>query len=263
MPDFKSKERFSNRADVYVKHRPSYPQALVNSLVQKLPVGSLSSSIVADVGSGTGIFSRLLLENGFTVYGVEPNAPMRQRAEGLLSSYPNFHSIKGEATNTMLEDHSVDVVAAAQAFHWFATTDAVKEFARILKKPGLVVLIWNDRRTDVDEFHADYESLLVRYCLNYVEINHRNITAQMIQALFAGWQLSVEHFPNDQLLDFNGLKGRLESSSYCPHPDHPNYRPLMDHLHELFKKHHGDGDFRLQQDCVAYYLVRTGIPKVN
>ncbi len=256
MIDFKPKGRFSNRADAYVKHRPSYPQSLLDSLKHKLMSASSEALSVADIGSGTGIFSKLLLENGFTVYGVEPNAPMRQRAEEMLSSYPHFHSIEGEAIRTMFPDKSVDAVTVAQAFHWFALPETVSEFARILRKPGLVVLIWNDRRTDVDEFHAGYELLLVRYCLNYVEVNHRNITARMIQRLFPGWQLDVEHFANDQLLDFSGLKGRLESSSYCPPPDHPNYAPLMDKLHELYKKHYGDGDGRLQQDCVAYYLVR-------
>ena len=127
---------------------------------------------------------------------------------------------------------------------------------RVFSRSGLILLTWNDRRTDVDEFHAEYDSLLVRYCLNYLEVNHKNINAQSIQRLFGGWQLMVEHFANDQLLDFDGLKGRLESSSYCPPQDHPNYAPLMDHLRELFKKHHNNDEVRLQQDCVAYFLVR-------
>ena len=256
MIDFKPKERFSIRVDAYAKHRPSYPGGLLDSLKRKLPVVSSAPLSVADIGSGTGIFSRLLLEEGFTVYGVEPNIPMRERAEALLSSYKGFHSVNGEATHTTLPDRSVNIAAVAQAFHWFATTKAVREFARILGKPGLVVLVWNDRLTDVDEFHAEYESLLVRYCLNYLEINHRNITAPTIQKLFEGWDLSVEHFENDQQLDFAGLKGRLESSSYCPPHDHPNYLPLMNQLEELFERHHDQKKVRLRQDCVAYYLLR-------
>jgi len=254
--DFKSKERFSTRADVYAKYRPSYPQALVDSLVQKLPKSSRTPHSIADVGSGTGIFSKLLLEAGFIVHAVEPNAPMSARAEESLTSFSGFHSVNGEATRTTLPDHSVDVVVAAQAFHWFATPEAAAEFTRILKQPGLIMLTWNDRRIDCDDFHAGYESLLVRYCLNYLDVNHRNMTSSRIKILFSGWTLLVEHFDNDQFLDLAGLKGRLESSSYCPTRDHPNYIPLMGGVEDLFRKHAVAGEVRLKQDCVTYFLVR-------
>ncbi len=140
MIDFKPKDRFSSRADAYVKHRPSYPQALLDSIKKKLHATLSAPLSVADIGSGTGIFSTLLLENGFTVYGVEPNAPMSARAEESLTSFSGFHSVNGEATLTTLPDHSVDVVVAAQAFHWFATPEAAAEFTRILKQPGLIML---------------------------------------------------------------------------------------------------------------------------
>jgi SAM-dependent methyltransferase len=255
-PDFKPKERFSNRVDEYAKYRPSYPQDLVDSLVQKLPTSSRVTPSLADVGSGTGIFSRLLLESGFTIYAIEPNGPMRARAEEMLTSFPGFQSVDGDATHTTLGNHSVDAVVVAQAFHWFATQEAVAEFTRILKKPGIVMLAWNDRLTDCDDFHAGYESLLVRYCLNYLDVNHRNITSSKIESLFPGWTLTIKHFANDQPLDFTGLKGRLESSSYCPPKDHPNYLPLMDGVEELFKRYAVAGEIRLRQDCVAYFLVR-------
>lgn len=254
--DFRPKERFSSRADAYARYRPSYPQAVIDSQIRKFPASSAVLS-VADIGSGTGIFSRLLLEKGFKVYAVEPNAPMRERAEEMLSSYPDFHSVSGEAVHTTLADHSVDIVVAAQAFHWFAAPGAIREFRRILKDSGLVHLIWNDRRTGIDKFHVEYESLLVRYCPSYEEVNHRNVTLQTICDLFPGWQISVEHFENDQRVDFDGLKGRLESSSYCPTPDHPNYEPLMDQLREMFKKHSQAGGVTIRQDCVAYFVVLT------
>jgi SAM-dependent methyltransferase len=253
-PDFKPKERFSNRVDAYAKYRPSYPQALVDSIMQKLPAALVDPPSVADIGSGTGIFSRLLIENGFRVCAIEPNAPMRARAEKMLTSFLGFQSVDGDATHTSLHNHSVDAVIAAQAFHWFATPETVVEFTRILKKPGFVMLVWNDRRIDCDGFHAGYESLLVRHCPNYLDVNHRNITSSRIGALFPGWTLTVEHFDNDQLLDFTGLKGRLESSSYCPLNDHPHYIPLMNGVEELFKRHAVGGEIRLRQDCVAYFL---------
>ena len=258
MFELRPKERFSSRADAYVRYRPSYPQALAVSLMRKFPTDLPESLSVADIGSGTGIFSRLLLENGFTVFGVEPNVPMRRRAEEALSSFHGFYTVHGEATHTTLPGQSVDIVSAAQAFHWFATPYAVKEFRRILKDSGLVALIWNDRRIRIDGFHEGYESLLLRYCPEYRTINHRKVTLQTVCDLFPGWKISVEHFENDQRLDFVRLKGRLESSSYCPPPDDPNHRLLMEQVRELFTKYSRKEEITLRQDCVAYFaaLVR-------
>jgi len=254
--DFGSKERFSSRVDAYARYRPSYPQAVVDSLMRKFPSVSASSLSVADVGSGTGIFARLLLDNGLTVYGIEPNTSMRKRAEETLSSYRGFWSVGGEATHTALPDHSVDVVTAAQAFHWFAVPGAVREFSRVLKYSGLVLLVWNDRRTSVDKFHEEYEALLLRYCPEYADVNHRNVTLQSICDLFVGWKISIEHFENDQHVSFAGLKGRLDSSSYCPAPDHSDYRPLMDGLFDLFNRFNRNGEIVLRQDCTVYFAHR-------
>jgi hypothetical protein len=96
----------------------------------------------------------------------------------------------------------------------------------------------------------------MKYCLNYAEVNHRNVTLQSLFELFPGWQISVQHFESDQRLTLEGLKGRLESSSYCPPQDHPNYAPLMEGVSELFEKYNRSGSIRLMHDCVAYYLER-------
>ncbi len=253
--NLRPKERFTTRVDAYVRYRPTYPQAVVDSLIRKFPADSPVSLSVADVGSGTGIFSRLLLEHGFTVYGVEPNAAMRQQAEVSLAAYAGFSSVAGEATRTTLPDRSMNVVAVAQAFHWFAVPEAVEEFGRILKNSGLALLMWNDRRTNVDAFHEGYESLLVRYCPEYPVVNHRKVTLQRICDLFPGWKISVEHFENEQRVNFEGLRGRFESSSYCPLPDARAYAPLMDQLRQLFGKYSRNGAITLRHDCVAYYAI--------
>ena len=109
--------RFSNRVDAYVKYRPAYPQELITFLKQE---GMLhSETIIADIGSGTGISSELFLKEGNTVIGVEPNQEMRETAEKLLTKYDNFKSINATAEHTTLKDKSVDLVIVAQAFHWF------------------------------------------------------------------------------------------------------------------------------------------------
>src|SRR5687767_5967708 len=112
--------RFSTRVENYVKYRPGYPEEIVSIL--KSDCGLMSSSLIADIGSGTGILSELFLRNGNLVFGIEPNAPMRTAAEQLLTAYKNFVSIEGSAEATTLEAHSVDFIMAAQAFHWFDRT---------------------------------------------------------------------------------------------------------------------------------------------
>lgn len=112
-----STQRFSTRVANYIKYRPLYPPAVLETLGQRC--GLTDRSIIADVGSGTGILAEMFLRNGNTVYGVEPNREMREAGERLLVDYPNFHSIDGTAEATALEDGNVDFVTAGQAFHWF------------------------------------------------------------------------------------------------------------------------------------------------
>src|SRR5437899_1233764 len=133
-----STERFTDRVADYVRFRPHYPPAVFAELRDRLGLGAGSS--VADVGSGTGISARPLLEMGCTVFAVEPNAAMRSAAEQWLGDFPRFQSIAGTAEATTLAEHSVDAVVAAQAFHWFDAASARREFQRILKPRGWVAL---------------------------------------------------------------------------------------------------------------------------
>ena len=160
MPPTDSTQRFSDRVENYIRYRPSYPAQVLETL--RSECGLSASSTVADIASGTGIFSRLLLEDGNRVYGVEPNREMRQAAERLLADFRGFMSIAGTAEATTLPDQSVEFATAAQAAHWFDLPKARKEFARILKPQGWAVLIWNERCTDTTPFLREYEELLLR-----------------------------------------------------------------------------------------------------
>ena len=157
----KSTERFSGRAADYVKYRPHYPSAAFAELQAQLGLGQ--GTVVADVGSGTGIATKPLLDLGCTVYAVEPNADMRRAAEDRLRTMPQFHSVVGTAEATTLPDDSVDAVLAAQAFHWFDAPAARREFARILKRGGWVVLLENDRLDQGSPFMADYRRLIEEF----------------------------------------------------------------------------------------------------
>ena len=151
-------ERFSNRVANYVKYRPGYPRAIIGYLEQTC--GFTHESVVADIGCGTGLSSQLFLENCKRVIGVEPNAAMRAAAIEFLADFPDFSIIDGTSEATTLPDHSVDIVVAAQAFHWFDPERTRAEFRRILKPGGHVVLIWNERqlRTLLEDYVDHYNS---------------------------------------------------------------------------------------------------------
>src|SRR5579862_9498368 len=170
-------QRFSSRVENYVRYRPGYPAAVIDLL--KKECGLASSTVIADISSGTGIFTRTLLENGNRVLGVEPNPDMRKAGEEFLGAYPGFASVAGTAAATTLPDHSVDMVTAAQAAHWFDRQKARREFIRILKPGGWTVLLWNERRLDSTPFLREYERLLLRYGTDYTNVRHERTTQEM------------------------------------------------------------------------------------
>ncbi len=242
--------RFSNRVDNYAKYRPGYPPGVMDIL--KTDCGLTATSMVADVGSGTGILSELFLKNGNTVFGIEPNAAMRQAAERLLKKFPNFVSVDATAEATTLEPSRVDLITAAQAFHWFDPDRARTEFARILRSGGRVVLIWNERRLDSTAFLRDYEQLLLRFGTDYEKVRHENVAGE-IGRFFAPADFQLKVLDNVQHFDFESLKGRTRSASYTPEPGDPNFAPLFAKLEELFNTHQRGGQVDFEYDTSVYY----------
>src|SRR5215218_6412382 len=243
--------RFSTRVADYVKYRPGYPPAVLRLLEGEC--GLEPTSVVADVGSGTGILSELFLKHGNRVYGVEPNREMREAGERLLSSYPNFVSIDGRAEETPLDDKSVDFVTAGQAFHWFDPPHARREFMRILRPGGWVVLVWNDRRTTGTPFLEDYERLLLEYGTDYREVSAKYTEESMLAALYGPSEMRTKSFDNEQVFDLDGLCGRLTSSSFSPQPGHPDFNPMMRELEALFRRHERDGRVVVAYDTKVFY----------
>ena len=225
--------RFSDRVADYVRYRPGYPDDLQRMLVDHVGLGS--TSVVADVGSGTGISSGLFLQLGCQTNAVEPNDAMRTAAEQLHRDNPHFRSISGTAEATKLPQGSQDCVAAGQAFHWFDLEPTRREFKRILKPHGHVALFWNERLTDTTQFLVDYEQLLLDFATDYTTVDHRQIGSEKIDA-FLGQETKVWTFPNLQEFDYEGLQGRLLSSSYVPNSG-PVLQPMLVRLKTIFEQH--------------------------
>ena len=245
----KSTERFSTRVANYVAYRPRYPEAVCECLRRRC--GWSASAVVADIGSGTGILSELLLRHGNRVYGVEPNREMREAGELELRRYPEFHSVAGTAEATTLPAASVDLVTAGQAFHWFDRAAAAVEFRRILRAGGWVVLIWNDRRREGSPFAEAYERLLQRFSTDYEKVDHKNITDAVLEEFFRGGY-SVDVCENRQMFDSAGLEGRLLSSSYAPEAGHPGHAGMMEELGRIFEAHQVEGRVPFDYETKVY-----------
>jgi SAM-dependent methyltransferase len=230
--------RFSSRVDNYIRYRPGYPDAILDAL--RNDCGLTADSIVADVGSGTGILTEMFLRHGNVVNGIEPNREMREAAERLLAAYGRFHSVAATAEETTLGDASVDVVTAGQAFHWFNRASARAEFARILKPGGWVSLIWNERVVTTP-FLADYERLLKKYSTEYERVDHRRTDQSVVRDFFHPAPFTLHEFENRQVFDYEGLKGRLLSSSYAPEAGHPGHDPMLAELERIFEAHQSSG----------------------
>ncbi|MHA1674913.1 MAG: class I SAM-dependent methyltransferase [Promethearchaeota archaeon] len=250
-------EKFTIRVENYKKFRPHYPIEVIEELITYLHKGE--GLKVADIGSGTGIFTERLLEAGFDVYAVEPNEEMRQSAEKDLSPNPNFHSIIGTAENSSLPEESIDLITAAQAFHWFSPEPTLKEFQRILKPEGLIAFLWNERDNDASLFLKEYDLLLRETCPKYETSPHISIGKQEILNYIEEISLEEFHFSNFQEFDHEGFIGRVLSSSYTPLPDSPEYDSFIKKITELFNKHQEDGKVKIQYNT-HLYLGRVLLP---
>lgn len=245
-----AKQRFSNRVADYVRYRPGYPAEILPLL--QTWTGLRADHAVADIGSGTGLLSKLFLDFGNRVFGVEPNAEMRAAGEEFLGGYPNFKSIAGSAEATTLSSSSVDVIAAGQAFHWFQMPAARDEFRRILKSGGRVLVIWNERLLNETAFLREYEALLNRFGTDYAKVSESYPRAEQMLEFYGANEFTSHSLPNFQKFDFDGLSGRLRSSSYAPPAGHPLFEPMMKELRRLFDAHHQGGVVRMEYRTRVY-----------
>jgi SAM-dependent methyltransferase len=245
-------ERFSNRVANYVKYRPDYPPEIITHLVKHC--GLTRESVIADVGCGPGMSTRMFLEPGNLVFGVEPNDAMRAAAEEYLAEFPRFKPVKGTSDNTTLPDASIDLIAAAQAFHWFDPDKTRPEFKRIAKPVCWTVLIWNIRQEETTPFLIEYEEFIQQHSVDYHVVRHNNITDKEIGE-FLGPDFKTAEFKNIQRFDLEGLLGRITSSSYMPPEGHESFAPMAEALATLFAKHKQNGRIEILYDTKLYYAL--------
>jgi len=250
-----AKQGFSSRVADYARYRPSYPREVVQLLREEC--GLRPEHVIADIGSGTGLLSKLFLDHGNRVFGVEPNPGMRAAGEEFLREYANFVSVNGFAEETSLATASVDFLTAGQAFHWFQPAAARAEFQRILKPGGWVVIAWNDRCLDGSLFAREYESLLKRFGTDYEMVREAYPEALTIREFLNDGKLGSRDLPNHQVFDWERLCGRLWSSSYAPKEGHPNFAPMMAELQRLFAAYRRDGRVRMDY----YTRIYSGQPR--
>lgn len=229
--------RFSNRAEHYVKYKPGYPDEALEVLAEALPAGCE----VADVGAGTGISSRWLRKRARLVYAVEPNLAMREAAAGMDGVVP----VDGTAEATGLADASVDAVVRATAFHWFDVAGARREFARILRPGGNVVLVWNVRRM------PEYERIVDAFATERVK-KWDERTGDIAAELFGG-EMRTARVANEQWLDWEGLLGRVMSASYMPLPGDARFGEMEAALREYFGRESRGGVMRFVYETAMYW----------
>lgn len=243
--------RFTGLSEIYSKYRPSYPSEMMDYLYSS-EIGMTSSSIVADIGAGTGKLSKLLLLRGSFVYCVEPNDDMRTAGEIELKDFDNFKYLKCSAENTSLLSGSVDFVTAAQSFHWFDREAFKIECRRILGKNGLVVLIWNSRQAK-NPAVLENDEICRKHCPEYSlkkETMRGGVPEDFI-GFFRG-EFDYRVFANNISYNLDAFIGRSLSSSYSPKKDMPSYDHFIADLTEFFGRHEKNGIFDFPQVTQIY-----------
>lgn len=232
--------RFSDKAEIYEKYRPSYPKESLDKILELCNMVPDKNIKVADIGSGTGKFTKLLLDAGFNVYAVEPNEKMSSVSKGKFINYDRFNLIKGTSERTWLNDNSISLITAAQSFHYFDLDKTKKEFKRILKKDGFVALLWNFRlRTS--EFIKEYENTIYNMHSKKIKPTYaqNNMSDMLFKDFFANH--CMFNIPNSQEFTFDELWERTLSNNNMPKEGEIRYLELYDSIKDLFDRYSKDG----------------------
>jgi len=244
-----SYEKYSDVVANYIRYRPRYPQSIIERLQEACDLST--ETVIADIGSGTGLLSQIFVNNGNPVFAVEPNQEMREAAEQEINA-PSFSSADGTAEATGLADNSIDMITVAQAFHWFDREKCRPEFLRILKAQGWLVLVWNLFRGDETDFMRAFEAFWLDY-VNPGEMFHSRQRPAYIDEFYGDNPVTEISLDNYQVFDFDGFKGRILSAGRAPKPDDERYPHMLNALTEIFEAHQLDGQVTIKYDTQLIY----------
>ena len=242
-------ERFTGRVESYRRFRPGYPRAVGDLLRRECNLAPASA--VADIAAGTGIFTELLLDEGFSVTAVEPNSEMRTACKALEERFPGLRVVSGTAEDTGLIGSSFELITVAQAMHWFDLDRTRTEFTRILKPGGACAVVYNNRRLAGDPFHDGYERLLLEFGIDYAAVKQQHVGRKRLAGFFAPAPMHCATVPNPQALTLEELEGRLLSSSYMPQPGHPRFQAMRAAIEQLFAETQSGGTVTMHHDCLV------------
>ncbi|WP_186644902.1 class I SAM-dependent methyltransferase [Fluviispira vulneris] len=245
-------DRFSGKAKDFAKYRPTYPDEIIKFLRDRY--GFSSKSICAEIGAGTGKFTKLLLKNKCRVFAIEPNPEMRAIAENSYKKLKSYTSVDATSVNTTLKDKSVDFVFCAQSLHWFSNAETAAEMRRILKPRGKVVIVWNKKDYKKSAFMTGIHKVFIEDSIDFLSVKIENIEDEKILADLFPQKFEKFSIPTKQILNREELIGRMLSTSYAPPKDHPKYDRFMAETNRLFMMHQKDGKVEFLYETVAYVL---------
>lgn len=242
-------KRFTGRVNAYRRYRSRYPREVLGLLREYC--GLTPRSVIADIGSGTGMLAEVFLENGNEVFAIEPNSAMRSACKELEASHSSLCCIEGTAEATTLPARSVDFVTAGRAFHWFKHEDCRSEFMRILRPGGWVMFASLGRQKGTEPLLQDFENLLMRYP-DYASIRAQFDMEEACRKFFVNCEIHRAEFPAVQNLSYEELEGQTLSFSMIPLPEDAGFPALRRALQDYFSRHQAGGRVPVPTDCTIY-----------
>lgn len=240
---------FKNKTTVYGEGRTGYSDEAINLISKTV---TAPQSVIADIGSGTGILSEALLKRGYGVYCVEPDAALQQKAKERLNRFNGFTAVDAAAEDTNIMDKSIDGITVASAFHWFSPEAFLSECKRIMKPEGHVFLIYNIRQSE-DEFSRKQECICHKYCKNFTSFHHGADKAKSYCSKFFSDRYNEKIFSHDLVYTKQQFLSRSLSSSYSPNQNQKDYFNYRQELEKLITEYSSDKFINIHNYTVVWY----------